>query len=301
MAEISDNSRGALLMTASLAAFTINDTFVKSLADELPLMQTVFLRGMGAGPLLAALAWSRGALKLRMPRRDAVLLVLRSLSEALAALFFLTALYNMPLANATAILQATPLLVTLAGVVLFGETIGAWRMSAVVAGFCGVLLIVQPGGDGFTLYSLWALASVFAAVARDVITRKMSGALPSLTVATVTAFVVGATAGLLALFEPWVPVTAPTALTLSGSVAAILFAYLLSVMAVRVGDMGFVAPFRYTGLVWALVLGLVVFGDFPGPLTLAGSALVIAAGLFTYLRERRLAIRRREISRAPPR
>ncbi|MFY0636280.1 MAG: DMT family transporter [Vannielia sp.] len=301
MADLNENLRGAMLMTASMAAFTINDTFVKSLAGELPLFQTVFLRGLAVTPLLVLLAWSRGALRLRMSRRDAVLLAFRSLSEVLAALFFLTALYNMPLANATAILQAAPLMVTLAGALFFAEAIGIWRMSAILVGFVGVLLIVQPGGEGFTGYSIWALASVVAVVARDVLTRMMSGALPSLTVATVTGFSVGAAAGLAALFEPWVPVSGTSALALAGSVVSILFAYMFSVTAVRTGDMGFVAPFRYTGLVWALVLGFVAFGDFPGPLTLFGSAVVIAAGLFTYLRERRLAIRRREISRAPPR
>jgi len=301
MAELSENLRGAALMTASLAAFTINDTFVKSLSNDLPLMQTVFLRGLVCAPLLALLAWSRGALRFRMARGDAWLLALRSVTEVMAALFFLTALYNMPLANATAILQAAPLMVTLAGALFFGEAIGAFRISAILVGFLGVLLIVQPGGDGFTSWSLWALAAVVAVVGRDVVTRKMSGALPSLTVATTTAFAVGAAAGLAALFEPWAPVSGSSALALAGSTVAILFAYLFSVMAVRVGDMGFVAPFRYTGLLWALVLGFLVFGDFPGPLTLAGSALVIAAGLVTYLRERQLAIRRREISRAPPR
>ncbi|MBS8227358.1 DMT family transporter [Vannielia litorea] len=301
MAELSENLRGAVLMTASMASFTINDTFIKSLSGDLPLMQTVFLRGLAVTPLLALLAWHRGALRFRLTRGDGWLLVLRSLSEILAALFFLTALYNMPLANATAILQAAPLMVTLAGALLFGEAIGIWRMSAILIGFVGVLLIVQPGGEGFTSYSIWALAAVLAVVARDVLTRKMSGALPSLTVATVTGFSVGAAAGIAALFEPWAPVSAGNALALGGSVVAILFAYTLSVTAVRVGDMGFVAPFRYTGLLWALVLGLLAFGDFPGPLTLIGSAIVIAAGLFTYLRERRLAIRRREIAQAPPR
>lgn len=301
MAELSENLRGAVLMTASMASFTINDTFIKSLSGDLPLMQTVFLRGLAVTPLLALLAWHRGALRFRLTRGDGWLLVLRSLSEILAALFFLTALYNMPLANATAILQAAPLMVTLAGALFFGEAIGIWRMSAILIGFVGVLLIVQPGGEGFTSYSIWALAAVLAVVARDVLTRKMSGALPSLTVATVTGFSVGAAAGIAALFEPWAPVSAGNALALGGSVVAILFAYTLSVTAVRVGDMGFVAPFRYTGLLWALVLGLLAFGDFPGPLTLIGSAIVIAAGLFTYLRERRLAIRRREIAQAPPR
>ncbi len=301
MAELSENLRGAVLMTASMAAFTINDTFIKSLSDDLPLMQTVFLRGAGVTPLLALLAWWRGALRLRVNRGDGWMLLLRSIAEILAALFFLTALYNMPLANATAILQAAPLMVTLAGALFFKETIGVFRLSAILVGFLGVLLIVQPGGEGFTSYSIWALASVLAVVMRDVVTRKMSGALPSLTVATVTGCAVGAAAGIAALFEPWVPVSGTSALALGGSVVSILFAYLFSVTAVRVGDMGFVAPFRYTGLLWALVLGLLAFGDFPGPLTLLGSAIVIAAGLFTYLRERRLAIRRRELEKAPPR
>ncbi|MDF1874020.1 DMT family transporter [Vannielia sp.] len=289
MADFRENLRGGIIMAASMAAFAVNDTFTKAVGGEMGVMQVVFLRSVVVAPLILALAWMRGALTFNMAGRDAWLLGLRCVTEVLAAWFFLTALFNMPLANATAILQVTPLVVTLAGFVFFREQVGLWRLSAILVGFVGVMMIVRPGGADFTIYSVWALAAVLAVVARDLVTRRMSGALPSLTVASATAITVGAAAGIGAMFEPWEPVTLTAALKIGGASGAIFFAYLCSVMAMRMGDIGFVSPLRYTALIWALMLGWLAFGHFPEPLPLAGGALVLAAGLFTYMRERHVA------------
>src|SRR6056297_1584889 len=145
MSSPSDNLRGGMLMTVSMAAFTANDTFIKAVSAELPLFQTLFLRGIATTLMMAALARALGMWRLDIPKRDRTRLLLRTATEIGAAYFFLTALFNMPLANATAILQALPLTITLAAALFLREPVGWRRLAAIVLGFAGVMLIVRPG------------------------------------------------------------------------------------------------------------------------------------------------------------
>ncbi len=290
MAQLSDNARGALLMIASMLFFTMNDACLKGLGGDVPLMQALFLRGLVVSVLLAALAaWRGGGLRLGRLRPDAGRLALRTLAEIGAAYFFLTALFNMPLANVSAILQVTPLAVTLAAALFLAEPVGWRRLVAIAIGFGGVLLIVRPGTDGFTIHSIFALLSVAMVTVRDLATRHMSRDLPSISVAFVTAVGVTCFTGISSLFEPWVPLGPRSGLQLAGASLFVFVAYIASVATMRVGEVGFVAPFRYASLLAALILGFVAFGDWPSPLTLLGSAVVVATGLFTLLRERAVA------------
>jgi S-adenosylmethionine uptake transporter len=295
MGGMSDNLRGAVLMTVGMACFIVNDAFVKAALTHLPLFQALFLRGLMATAALVVIARSLGALRLRPPRRDAARIGLRTGAEIAAAVFYLTALTQLPLANATAILQALPLTVTLAGALFLGEAVGWRRMLAILVGFGGVLLIVRPGAEGFTIYSVYALIGVAAVTVRDLATRRMSAATPSLTVAAFGARGVTLFAGGASTTEAWLPVTPVAAAQLVGSALALIGGYFCSVAAMRTGDIAVVTPFRYTGLVWALILGLLVFGDWPDAMTLTGAAIVVATGLFTLHRERQLA--RRSVTR----
>ncbi len=146
--------RGAALMTGAMASFTVNDAFMKGLGTELPLFQAIFLRGIGVSLFLIALTWAMGQVRLQASRRDWTLMVLRAVSEMGSAWFFITALFHMPFANISAILQSLPLTVTLAGALFLGEAIGWRRMMAILVGFGGVLLIVQPGSEGFDIYAV---------------------------------------------------------------------------------------------------------------------------------------------------
>ena len=286
MAPISDNTRGALLMMASMAAFTLNDTFMKALSDELPLFQALVLRGLATSLLLLAIAPRLGGLKLDLPRRDWGIVAVRTVAEVGAAYFFITALFNMPIANATAILQVLPLTVTLAGALFLGEAVGWRRLTAILVGFAGVMLIVRPGAEGFTFYSVYVLIAVAFVTVRDLVTRRLSGGVPSVTVAFSAAVGVTAAAAVASLGVDWVPLSAAAAAKLAGASVLIIGGYMFSVMAMRVGEVAVVTPFRYTSLLWALVLGFVVFGDWPGPLTLLGGAIVVAMGIYTFYRER---------------
>ncbi|RVT80693.1 DMT family transporter [Rhodobacteraceae bacterium CCMM004] len=290
---MSPNARGAALMVGSMTAFTLNDACLKALGDTLPLMQTLLLRGLVVTVLMGAIAWRAGALRVDFARRDWGLIALRSLAEVAAAYFFLTALFNMPLASATAILQTLPLAVTLGAALVLREPVGWPRLAAIAVGFCGMLLIVRPGADDFTVYSIFALCAVVAVTVRDLATRRMSAGVPNLTVAVAGALAVTLFAAGSAADAVWVPLGPREWVLLGLSSVLILVAYLLSVMVMRVGEVGFVAPFRYSALVVALVVGFLVFGEWPATPTLIGAAIVVATGAFTLWRERRAALRRR--------
>lgn len=286
---LSDNARGALFMTVSMAAFVANDTVMKLVFEDLPLFQSIFLRGVLTTLTFALIAWRLGALRLPELNGDRRLIAIRVFAECGATFFFLTALYNMPLATLTAILQAAPLTITLAGALFLREPVGWRRLLAIGVGFAGVLLIVRPGPAGIDLYAIYALVAVGFVTLRDLVTRRMPRTVPSMLVALATAGGVTVFAALGTLAEDWVRPVATNWAYLGSAVVFVLGGYLFSIMAMRVGELGVVSPFRYTGLVWALILGLVVFGDWPDHLTKLGAALIVGTGLFTLYREHRMA------------
>ena len=283
---MSPNTRGALLMAAAMAAFTFNDACIKATDGALPLAQILTLRGALASLLIYGLARALGSLRVDLPRRDWALVALRSLAELAAAYFFLAALMNMPLANVTAVLQALPLTVTLGAALFFGEAVGWRRGLAILVGFAGVLLIVRPGPEGFSLHAIYALAAVACVTVRDLATRRMSAQVPSMTVTLSASLAVMGFAALASLGTEWAPMDRRLVLLVLGSSVFVFAGYLFSVMAMRVGEVAFVSPFRYTGLIWALLLGWLAFGHWPEPLTLIGASIVVATGLFTLFRER---------------
>ena len=286
---LSPNAQGAALMVSTMAFFAMNDTVVKLAGQQLALWQMIVMRGVLASVLIAVLAWRFEAL--RLPRgRDAWIVVLRSVMEAAATYFFLTALMTVPLATLTAILQMLPLTVTLAAAVLLREKVGWRRSLAIGLGFLGMLLIVRPGPAGLGFETFYALLAVVVLTARDMATRLVSPAVPSLSIACLASVAVTLFGVALGAAEGWVG-AAPTLgdWGMMGLAAVLIFlAYLTSVMTMRVGEVSAIAPFRYAGLLWALLLGWLVFGHWPDTLTLLGAAIVVAAGLFTLRRAAQL-------------
>lgn len=296
---ISDNLRGALYMCVAMAAFTINDSMMKAATQTLPLWQAIAMRGLlTLGPLVAIGAMT-GRLSFRMGRRDGVIVGIRSVAEVASTLLFLAALVHMPLANLSAILQSLPLAVTLAAWAVFGEKVGWRRMTAILVGFVGVLIIVRPGPEGFDHYALLGLASVAFVVVRDLSTRELSKAVPSATVAVAASLSVTITALALSLPAGWQAVSLHEGALIAGAAASLVVGYNFVIMVMRVGDIGFIAPFRYTALLWALVLGWLVFGTLPDGLTLFGAGLVVASGIFTLWRERPVKARARAADVTP--
>lgn len=280
--------RGALLMVCSMTAFTVNDACMKSLAGDLPLFQAIFLRSIFVVAILGGWAYRTGALSATISPTDRRLIALRCLFEIGAASLFLSALFKMPIANVTAILQALPLTVTMAGALFLGEAVGWRRWLAILVGFIGVMLIVRPGAEGFTIYSVYALGAVVCVTLRDITARRMSRETPSLFIAFAAAASVLVFSGLSSLTETWAAPSGASILFLLGAGVFIIGGYVFSVTAMRTGEIAFVSPFRYTSLVVALILGLLVFSEWPSVLTLVGSGIVVATGLFTLYREHRM-------------
>lgn len=283
------NVWGAGLMIASMACFTLNDTLVKLTDGALPLGQLLTLRGVFSVLLIYVLARSLGGVRLDLGCRNWGLVGLRSVAEIGAAYFFITALLNLPLANVTAILQVLPLTVTLGAAIVFREAVGWRRALAIAVGFCGMLLIVRPGPEGLSIWSLYAVMAVICVTVRDLATRKLSVDVPGMTVTLAAAVAVLVFFGLYSTGETWQPVTLELWLLLAGASILIFGGYYFSVQVMRTGEISFIAPFRYTGLIWALVLGWFVFGEWPSALTLLGAAIVVGMGLFSLYRERQLA------------
>jgi len=295
--DLSSNVRGALYMVLSMAAFVANDALIKLVLEDVPLFPSILMRGVAATLLLTLLAKRKRVLRPNLSGRDWRLVLLRSLAEIGGTLCFLTALAHMPLANTMAILQAAPLAVTLAAALILREQVGWRRYTAIAIGFIGVLIIIQPGSEGFSLYTLWAVATVGFIVMRDLVTRQMPTGIPSIFVALTTSVAITATAGVGTVFQPVGAVGNGTIIMCAVAAVFIVAAYLFSVEAMRHGEIGFVSPFRYTGLIWAIILGWLVFEDIPSAPMLVGASIVILTGGYTFYRER--AVRKRAAAMRP--
>lgn len=275
-----------MFMVVAMAAFTFNDTLSKLAAETINPGQLMLVRGLFATTLISLLAWQQGALK-GVGQFLHPMVFLRLVGEVGGTICFLAALPHLPLSNISAVLQALPLAVTMGAALFLGEGVGWRRWLAIVAGFGGVLIIVRPGFDGFNAFSLLALLSVAFCAVRDLATRKIPDHVPSLFVSTVTTIVITVTGALTIVpFGGWVPMTFELVLFLAGAAVLVLFGYQFVIMAMREGEISFIAPFRYTALIWAITLSVVVFGDIPDLAMMAGAAVIVASGLYSLYRER---------------
>lgn len=273
-------------MAVSMAGFTINDTFVKLASTEIGTGQIMFVRGTMTTALIFLLCWKTAAL--RPPRLLFHKSVFgRAFFEMLGTVTFLAGLAHMPIGNASAILQALPLAVTMGAALFLGEPVGWRRWLAIAAGFAGVLIIVRPGADGFNSWALMILACVFFCAARDLITKTTPPEIPSTFMSLGTAgFITISGLVLMPFWGGWNPMEVQTFGYIAAASFFLLFGYLFAINAMRTGEVSFIAPFRYTSLLWALGLGFLVFGDVPDFWMIAGSAIVVMSGVYTFHRER---------------
>lgn len=283
----SDNLRGALLMVAAMAVFALEDMFVKTLTRSMPVGQVLVLFGLGGLIIFAALARRRGEATLH-PAIVTLPLILRSICEVGGRVCYTLAIALTPLSSASAILQATPLVVAAGAVVFFGERVGWRRWAAIAVGFMGVLLILKPGPEGFEAASLFAVFGTLGFAGRDLATRAAPKGMSNAQLGVI---------GFAMLIVAGVPMLAVTGgavwpdmqgwALLLGAVIAGVLAYSALTGAMRVGELSVVAPFRYTRLIFAMALGVLVFAERPDAMTLLGSAIIVGSGLFTVLRARR--------------
>jgi len=287
MAALHHNFKGALLMTLAMAGFTINDAMVKIVAPDMNTGQIMFIRGLLTSILIFAVAWRMGALRPLKTLLDPYL-ALRTTGELVSSITYVSALGMIPLPNASAIMQAMPLAVTMGAALFLREPVGWRRWVAILIGFTGVLVIIRPGAEGFTIGSLLVVGSVISSSTRDIATKKIDPETPALFISAVTAIVVTIFGAFLIVpFGGWQPVSPAHLAALALGAAALFTAYQTLVMAMRSGEISFIAPFRYTSLLWSILLAAVILAEYPDMSMLVGSAIVVAAGLYTFYRENR--------------
>ncbi|MDX6750422.1 DMT family transporter [Geminicoccaceae bacterium 1502E] len=279
-----ENLRAVLLILAGMVAFTTNDALVKLLTERLPVGQVMFVRGIAVVALLLALLRRRHrAVPLAACLQRHV--VVRALLEAGITFCFLAALARMPIANATTLFFSAPIMLTVLAALVLGEQVGPRRWAAVVVGFVGVVIVAGPRGE-FSLIALLPVAAAAMSATRDIVTRFVPPAVPSIAVSLASAATVAA-AGLITAPGGWpMPTAGELALMLVCSLL-VTVGYLAYVAAIRLGEVSLVAPVRYTAIPFAMLAGYLLWGHVPAATTWLGTAVIIGSGLFIFHRARR--------------
>ncbi len=276
-------------MTLSMAAFAVEDMSVKAAARHIPVGEVVVLFGLIGLAVFAGVAAFNGEPPLPRAFLGRTMIV-RSVFEVAGRLFYALALALIPLSAASAILQATPLVVVAGAALVFGETVGWRRWTAVVIGFAGVLMILRPGLAGFDVLALLAVAGTLGFAGRDLATRAAPKVLSNAQLG-VAGFAMLTIAGAVILAVTGGAVW-PDARSMGLVVVAAAFgvsAYATLTAAMRTGEISVVTPFRYTRLVFALILAFLAFDERPDAMMLAGCVVIVGSGLYTLLRSRQLA------------
>ncbi|MBM3567992.1 MAG: DMT family transporter [Alphaproteobacteria bacterium] len=279
------NARAILAMIASSAVFVCNDALVKLATSGLPVGQIMLVRGLFACAWVGLAVLATGDWR-RLGQGLAGPVLHRALLDVGATVFFIMGLVHIPLANASSIMLAAPLLITALAVPMLGAQVGWRRWSAILVGFVGVLLIVRPTPAGFNVWSLSTVTSLAFVALRDIVTRRVapgtgSGVITLTTAATVTLLGIPWT-----LVEGWAPLDGRGLALVAGASVFLALGYFFLIVATRSGDIAVVQPFRYALILWSLALGYAIWDDVPDALAFGGIALVVASGLYVLHRER---------------
>ncbi|MCZ0961564.1 DMT family transporter [Paracoccus benzoatiresistens] len=280
------NLRAAMLMVLAMAAFAAEDALLKGLSERIPTGQLLAVVGF-TGMVVFALWVARGREGLRPAQLLRPQVMLRNLCEAVCAITFVTALATGDLSVASAILQAQPLLMTMGAALFLGEKVGWRRWFSIATGFCGVLLIVKPGTASFEVSSIFAVIAVLALAVRDLVTRRLPPEIGS-GLLSAGAFGSMGIAGLVLMMIGGQGAVAPSGTQAALMVATLGFGilgYITMVIATRIAEIAVIAPFRYSRLLFAMLLAVIVFGERPDVLTLTGAALIAGAGIYSMWRE----------------
>jgi drug/metabolite transporter (DMT)-like permease len=289
MADPAVNRHGILATLVAVTLWTCNDACTKLASEVFPAGEMMAIRGVFAVAIAVSVVVGTGHGRMLWRGARAVLrpiVLIRALLDAAAVIAFLKALAHMQLADVTAISQATPIIMTLMAAALGLERIGWRRMLAILVGFSGVLLIVKPSADGFTVYAVLAVLSAAVVAARDLLTRHIDPSIPSPIIALATAVSGGLTGLALGATEEWSPVFVAPTLYLVVAGILVTLGNLSIVIAYRHAEVGVIAPFRYFGILIALLLGYAIFAALPDGVTIIGIALIMGSGIYTMHRER---------------
>jgi len=283
---VTDNLRGILAVLTSSTTFVVSDAIVKLISARLPASEIVVLRGAMATLLLAV-----GARVLGMWRPMSILLqpmmLLRILSAGAASCLVVFSLRDLPLANVNAVLQMTPLAVTAGAAIVYGERVGPSRSLAAFVGFAGVMLIVKPGSSIFGPAAFTILVALIFTTTRDLTTRGLSRDIPAMFVGAASAAAISVAGAIVAPFDaPWVMPDWRDWQLMAVSAVLLFFGNTLLIVALRTGEIGVVAPFRYAPVPLSLALGYLWWGHVPDALAVVGIVMVLSAGLALLYSER---------------
>ncbi|MEM9970097.1 MAG: DMT family transporter [Pseudomonadota bacterium] len=283
------NLRAIGLMIVAVAAFACSDALIKAATETISVGQVLLLTALGnLAWFLPRLKFAGAALFTRDAMSGAVLL--RTGGEVFGSLGIVTGLALIPLTTVSAIMQAQPLVVVLVAALFLGETVGWRRWAAVMVGFVGVMVILRPATGGFDINMLWPLLGVMGLTARDVGTRLLPERISAdfaITWAVIGMVFLGAT--LTVLQGGWRPMDGVTWALVGGTIVTVTVAYTTITAAFRMGEVAAIAPFRYTRMIFALLIGMTIFGERPDLATWAGIALIIGSGLYAFWREQQAA------------
>ena len=280
------NSKGIFLMLISMASFAVGDTFVKISGSFLSPSQIMFFLISGGLIIFAIIALIKGE-NLMERRAYSPILLIRYCAEMLGLGAMIMGLTKVPLSVVGTVTQASPIFVAAGAVIFFKEIVSWRRWSSIIVGFVGVVLVIQPGGQSLDYAVLWAVAALLAFSLRDLVTRLTPSDIPSASIATFTMIAAFpfTTAWVFfsgeRFFPPGVDWNVVAGMIILGS-----FGYLLLITALRVGDLSAIMPFRYSRIVFLLILGVLVFGERISSSMLIGSTLIIFSGIYIIWREK---------------
>ena len=272
-------------MILAMAGFAFEDLFIKTLSAHLPVSEIILILGSTGSIIFLIIALLQRAPIIHKDLFNRYVIT-RTVLELFGALFFVIAIALTPLSSASAILQITPLLVTIGAAVFFRENVGWRRWTAVLIGFIGVLLILRPGFGGFMPASIFALLGAMFLAGRDLATRAMEVKLPSVTIALYAFLAFGISGIFIMPFNSaMIALTSTDIMYFIGASVFGVIAYYSLVIASRIGEMSVISPFRYSRIVFAMLLSILVLKENPDSLTLIGATIIVVSGLYTFLRE----------------
>ena len=289
-----NNFKGILLMLIAMAGFTMEDLFMKKLSVNISTGQILITLGFGSSLVFALMAKSKGY-KLTAKIFWSKGMIIRQFAEGIAAVAFITSLTLIPLSTVAAVFQATPLVITMGAALFLGEAVGWRRWLAIIVGLIGVLIIIRPGLNSFDPNVGYVLIAVLFVTVRDLITRKLPMNVPS-TIVSFQAFASLIIAGGILIFlsdQKIVSLDENQIYFVLGGIIFGVIGYYCIVASTRIGEAGVVTPFRYSRLLFAIIIGFLFFNERPDFYTLLGASIVIMTGIYTVLRERYLARRSR--------
>ena len=276
---------GILTMSAAAAVFVGHDAVTKYLAERYPLGEIIFWRQLASAVLLTIYIWFAHGLKTVRPVNIGGQ-SLRAFAFVASTVLIAVSVAVLPLPLAVAIVFSSPLVVALLSATALGEPVGPRRWAAIIAGFIGVLVIVRPGGASFTWLLLIPVLAATASAVRDITTRRLHRTDSTYAILFWSNLAV-LVCSVGTVYWGWLPVTGfDAALIVLGGVLNTL-AHFLTITALRYGEAAVVTPYRYTALVWAAIVGYLVWGDLPDEWTVAGAGIIVAAGVYLAMREGR--------------